>query len=117
MSARRPVAGISGRHVEVMRGELATALYEATRSDAQYLFEDSIHTIVDSWIKGRVTLVGDAPQARPLAAASASQPIPDAWPGPSRWEPTPPEADRAQTLAAVLMTPGEGHFSRPGPRL
>jgi 2-polyprenyl-6-methoxyphenol hydroxylase-like FAD-dependent oxidoreductase len=44
---RRLVAGISGRHVEVMRGELAAILYEATRSDAQYLFEDSIHTIVE----------------------------------------------------------------------
>jgi 2-polyprenyl-6-methoxyphenol hydroxylase-like FAD-dependent oxidoreductase len=44
---RRLVAGISGRHVEVMRGELATILYEATRNDAQYLFEDSIHTIVE----------------------------------------------------------------------
>jgi 2-polyprenyl-6-methoxyphenol hydroxylase-like FAD-dependent oxidoreductase len=44
---RRLVAGISGRHVEVMRGELATILYEATRSDVQYLFEDSIHTIVE----------------------------------------------------------------------
>src|SRR5215204_6399207 len=44
---RRLVAGISGRHVEVMRGELAAILYEATRSDAQYLFEDSIQTIVE----------------------------------------------------------------------
>ena len=43
---RRLVAGISGRHVEIMRGELATILYEATRDDAQYLFEDSISTIV-----------------------------------------------------------------------
>jgi 2-polyprenyl-6-methoxyphenol hydroxylase-like FAD-dependent oxidoreductase len=42
---RRMVAGISGRHVEVMRGELAAILYEATRSDAQYLFEDSIRTL------------------------------------------------------------------------
>ena len=42
---RRMVAGISGRHVEVMRGELAAILYEATRSDARYLFEDSIRTI------------------------------------------------------------------------
>ena len=42
---RHVVAGISGRHVEVMRGELATILYEATPSDPQYLFEDSIHTI------------------------------------------------------------------------
>jgi 2-polyprenyl-6-methoxyphenol hydroxylase-like FAD-dependent oxidoreductase len=41
----RMVAGISGRHVEVMRGELATILYEATRSDARYLFDDSIRTI------------------------------------------------------------------------
>src|SRR5215204_287727 len=38
---RRLVAGISGRHVEVMRGQLAAILYEATRSDAHYLFEDS----------------------------------------------------------------------------
>ena len=44
---RRLVAGISGRHVEVMRGELAAILYEATRSDAHYLFEDSIQTIVE----------------------------------------------------------------------
>ena len=44
---RRMVAGISGRHVEVMRGELAAILYEATRGDAQYLFEDSIRTIVE----------------------------------------------------------------------
>ena len=29
---RRLVAGISGRHVEIMRGELASILYEATRS-------------------------------------------------------------------------------------
>lgn len=42
---RRLVAGISGRHVEVMRGELAAALYEATRDDAEYRFEDSIRTI------------------------------------------------------------------------
>ena len=44
---RRMVAGISGRHVEIMRGELATILHQATRSDAQYLFEDSISTIVE----------------------------------------------------------------------
>ncbi len=41
----RLVAGISGRHVEVMRGELAATLYEATRDDATYMFEDSISTI------------------------------------------------------------------------
>jgi 2-polyprenyl-6-methoxyphenol hydroxylase-like FAD-dependent oxidoreductase len=35
---RHLVAGIAGRHVEVIRVELATILYEATRSDTQYLF-------------------------------------------------------------------------------
>ena len=44
---RRLIAGISGRHVEIMRGELASILYEATRDDAQYLFEDTILTMVE----------------------------------------------------------------------
>jgi 2-polyprenyl-6-methoxyphenol hydroxylase-like FAD-dependent oxidoreductase len=44
---RRMVAGISGRHVEIMRGELASILYERTRNEAEYLFEDSIRTIVE----------------------------------------------------------------------
>ena len=42
---RRLVAGMSGRHVEIMRGQLATILYEATRHDVEYLFEDSVRTI------------------------------------------------------------------------
>lgn len=41
------IAGISGKHVEIMRGELAGILYEATRRDVEYRFEDSIRTIVD----------------------------------------------------------------------
>jgi 2-polyprenyl-6-methoxyphenol hydroxylase-like FAD-dependent oxidoreductase len=44
---RSMVAGISGRHVEIMRGELAAILYEATRNDARYLFEDSVQTLVE----------------------------------------------------------------------
>jgi hypothetical protein len=44
---RRLVAGISGRHVEIMRGELASILYDATRNDVRYLFEDSIQTLVE----------------------------------------------------------------------
>jgi 2-polyprenyl-6-methoxyphenol hydroxylase-like FAD-dependent oxidoreductase len=43
---RRLVAGISDRHVEIMRGGLATILYEATRNDVLYLFQDSIATLV-----------------------------------------------------------------------
>jgi 2-polyprenyl-6-methoxyphenol hydroxylase-like FAD-dependent oxidoreductase len=41
----RLVAGISERHVEVMRGELTSILYEATRDDVEYHFGDSIRTL------------------------------------------------------------------------
>jgi 2-polyprenyl-6-methoxyphenol hydroxylase-like FAD-dependent oxidoreductase len=41
----RLVAGVADRHVEVMRGELARILYEATCNDVEYLFEDSIGTL------------------------------------------------------------------------
>jgi len=43
----RLVAGISGKHVEIMRGELASILYEATRNDVEYVFEDSIRSILE----------------------------------------------------------------------
>jgi hypothetical protein len=43
----RLIAGIPGRHIEIMRGELATILYEATRLAAQYLFEDSISMVAE----------------------------------------------------------------------
>jgi 2-polyprenyl-6-methoxyphenol hydroxylase-like FAD-dependent oxidoreductase len=39
------VAGISARHVEIMRGELTSILYEATRDDVEYRFGDSIRTL------------------------------------------------------------------------
>jgi 2-polyprenyl-6-methoxyphenol hydroxylase-like FAD-dependent oxidoreductase len=40
------VAGIAGgRHIEIMRGELASILHEATRDDVEYVFGDSIRTI------------------------------------------------------------------------
>jgi len=41
----RLVAGISERHVEIMRGELAAILHEATRRDVTYMFGDSIRTL------------------------------------------------------------------------
>jgi 2-polyprenyl-6-methoxyphenol hydroxylase-like FAD-dependent oxidoreductase len=39
------VAGIADRHVEIMRGELTSILYEATRDDVDYRFGDSIRTL------------------------------------------------------------------------
>jgi 2-polyprenyl-6-methoxyphenol hydroxylase-like FAD-dependent oxidoreductase len=52
---RRPVqvdlsrmyAGISSRHVEILRGELTRILYGATRGSAEYLFGDSIASLHD----------------------------------------------------------------------
>jgi 2-polyprenyl-6-methoxyphenol hydroxylase-like FAD-dependent oxidoreductase len=41
----RLVAGISERHVEIMRGELASILYQATRDDVEYRFGDWIRTL------------------------------------------------------------------------
>jgi len=42
------VAGISDRHVEVMRGELTSIMYEATNGDVEYEFGDSITTLEDT---------------------------------------------------------------------
>src|SRR4051812_41456460 len=39
------VAGISDRHVEIMRGDLASILHGATRDEVEYMFGDSIRTL------------------------------------------------------------------------
>jgi 2-polyprenyl-6-methoxyphenol hydroxylase-like FAD-dependent oxidoreductase len=41
----RLVAGISDRHVEIMRGDLASILHGATRDEVEYIFSDSIRTL------------------------------------------------------------------------
>jgi len=41
----RLAAGISDRHVEIMRGELTAILHDATRNDVEYLFGDSISAL------------------------------------------------------------------------
>ena len=41
----RLVAGISERHVEIMRGELTSILHQATRDHVEYRFGDSIRTL------------------------------------------------------------------------
>src|SRR5687767_12225489 len=44
----RLVAGVSDRHVEIMRGELAAILHDATRHDVEYVFGESIRTLVQN---------------------------------------------------------------------
>ena len=41
-------AGVSDRHVEILRGDLARILHEATRDDVEYLFGDSVTALTDS---------------------------------------------------------------------
>ena len=43
----RLYAGISGRHVEILRGELTKILSDATRAGTEYVFGDSIATLHD----------------------------------------------------------------------
>jgi 2-polyprenyl-6-methoxyphenol hydroxylase-like FAD-dependent oxidoreductase len=42
------VAGISDRHVEIMRGELTSIVYEVTKGNVDYEFGDSIRTLQDT---------------------------------------------------------------------
>lgn len=39
--------GVEGRDVEVLRGVLASMLWEITRDDVEYIFDDSIDSLVD----------------------------------------------------------------------
>jgi 2-polyprenyl-6-methoxyphenol hydroxylase-like FAD-dependent oxidoreductase len=59
----RLVAGVSARHVEIMRGALASILYEATRQDVEYRFDDSIRTLDQDSDGVRVTFEHGAPHS------------------------------------------------------
>ncbi|MGZ0147237.1 FAD-dependent monooxygenase [Kribbella sp. WER1] len=52
---RRMYAGISSRHVEILRGELTRILYGASRDSAEYLFGDSIADLHDDGVGVDVT--------------------------------------------------------------
>jgi 2-polyprenyl-6-methoxyphenol hydroxylase-like FAD-dependent oxidoreductase len=56
------VAGVSDRHVEIMRGELASILYEASRADVEYIFGDTIRTLQETPEAVEVTFERSAPR-------------------------------------------------------
>ncbi len=58
---QRLVQGISDQHVEIMRGELATILHDATKNDVEYVFGDSIASLDDTRDGVRVTFENDTP--------------------------------------------------------
>jgi 2-polyprenyl-6-methoxyphenol hydroxylase-like FAD-dependent oxidoreductase len=50
-------AGVSDRHVEILRGDLARILYDAGRADVEYVFGDAVTSLADT---GRDVRVGFA---------------------------------------------------------
>jgi 2-polyprenyl-6-methoxyphenol hydroxylase-like FAD-dependent oxidoreductase len=56
------VSGVSDRHVEVMRGELASILYEAARDDVDYIFGDTIRALEQTPDAVEVTFEQSAPR-------------------------------------------------------
>ena len=67
---RRLVATISDRHVEIMRGELASILYDATRDDVEYVFGDSIAALTDTDAGVRVTFEHGPPRTFDLVVGA-----------------------------------------------
>jgi 2-polyprenyl-6-methoxyphenol hydroxylase-like FAD-dependent oxidoreductase len=60
-------AGVSARHVEIMRGELAKIIYEAGGNDVEYLFGNSISSLEESHQGVDVTFLNGSPQTFDLA--------------------------------------------------
>jgi len=48
IDARQLLAGTSDRHVEIMRGDLAEILYDATRADVDYRFGTTIEVLAET---------------------------------------------------------------------
>ena len=54
--------GVSQRHIEIMRGDLAKIIYDAGRDDIEYLFGDSITTLHETGQGVEVSFQYGAPQ-------------------------------------------------------
>ncbi|GGP10165.1 FAD-dependent monooxygenase [Nonomuraea glycinis] len=52
LELRKLMSGVSDQHVEIMRDDLSEILYDATRDDVEYVFDDSITSISEA---GEVT--------------------------------------------------------------
>jgi 2-polyprenyl-6-methoxyphenol hydroxylase-like FAD-dependent oxidoreductase len=54
--------GVSARHIEIMRGDLARILYDAARDQVEYVFGDSIAAVQDNGTRVEVTFERGAPR-------------------------------------------------------
>jgi 2-polyprenyl-6-methoxyphenol hydroxylase-like FAD-dependent oxidoreductase len=75
---RRPVeapmemlsAGVSDRHLEIMRGDLAQIVFEATRGQVEYIFGDSVVALKDNGSRVDVTLEHADPRSFDLVVGA-----------------------------------------------
>ncbi|MFG1675836.1 FAD-dependent monooxygenase [Micromonospora sp. NPDC049282] len=72
--ARLPVAAFGGEGIvadlEIERGALARVLYEATRDDVEYVFDDSIETLAQEDAGVRLTFARSAPRTVDLVVGA-----------------------------------------------
>ncbi len=62
VSAETASEGVSSRHVEIMRGDLARILHEAARHRVEYVFDDSVAAVHDAGPRVEVTFERSAPR-------------------------------------------------------
>jgi 2-polyprenyl-6-methoxyphenol hydroxylase-like FAD-dependent oxidoreductase len=62
--------GVSLRHIEIMRGDLARILYEAARDQVEYVFGDSIAAVHDDGTRVEVTFERGAPRTFDLVVGA-----------------------------------------------
>jgi 2-polyprenyl-6-methoxyphenol hydroxylase-like FAD-dependent oxidoreductase len=54
--------GVSSKHIEIMRGDLAKIIYELARENVEYVFDDSVATLRQSGTDVQVTFERIAPR-------------------------------------------------------
>lgn len=62
--------GVSERHIEIMRGDLTTILWEAARDQVEYVFDDSIAAVGDDGSTVEVQFERGAPRTFDLLAGA-----------------------------------------------
>jgi 2-polyprenyl-6-methoxyphenol hydroxylase-like FAD-dependent oxidoreductase len=62
--------GVSARHIEIMRGDLARILYDAARDQVEYVFGDSIAAVHDDGTRVEVTFERGAPRTFDLVVGA-----------------------------------------------
>lgn len=101
--------GVSERHIEIMRGDLARILFEATRNDVEYVFGDSVTALNEEGSGVAATFEHGQPRTFDLVVGA------DGLHSTTRRLAFGPEADYARFLGgylAVFTMPNHLHLDR-----